>query len=324
MKLKITIFFILLSLLTIVILLVNKRDSSDFQEIIYDNSRNYTYVPLANIGLSIGIVNDEHDQLIENMNFELEGTENFQGTIALVNQNEEEKDYLIVPLINYKQKKIRLGEDYQDKIKITLKPKEIAFIPFHLEDLKEGFHDFIFFIVKDPDNQNISDEYRIATTGSYSTIRGTINIGTVKNKSFQKYKKGLEPIEETALDGILLTKNRNLKPWLSEEITDEEEIIDFNIKIGNLGENKEKYALVSLLDWNQTAVSSEYKVYFGELSQNSSEIIKGEINTQEIKKNAVSNYTTFLIPHPYEKVDPYNPEFFIQTSTRVGLYNQQN
>ena len=123
MKLKITIFFILLSLLTIVILLVNKRDSSDFQEIIYDNSRNYTYVPLANIGLSIGIVNDEHDQLIENMNFELEGTENFQGTIALVNQNEEEKDYLIVPLINYKQKKIRLGEDYQDKIKDAIEKK---------------------------------------------------------------------------------------------------------------------------------------------------------------------------------------------------------
>ncbi|MBE1557105.1 hypothetical protein [Sporosarcina limicola] len=303
------------------------------KEIIYDETKNYNYVPYANQGTSLGIVNDKHNELIEISNFKIEKNEMFNKTLAIVNQNDYPEDYLIIPLINYQQKHILPGNKKQNKLKITIKPQEIVFIPFSISNLKNGFHDFTFLIAQDPNNQDLSKEYRISTTGSnLMSIRGTINKGSNKNNSFNKFSKVStdNTINENNnvqnLNGLLLTKNEKLVPWLNESVYNNNDKIQFNINIGNTEKENKTFAVASFINWDQVSINadSDSKVFFGQIDQNSSASIKGEINKMDIKKNSISNYTTVLIPFPYQEINPLDPSFSIESSGRVGLDNREN
>lgn len=294
------------------------------QIITYDSARNYIYVPKANQGTSLGIVNAKHNELIENRNFEIKANEAFSETIAVVNQNNYSEDFLIIPIIDYENKPILLGGEKQHNIKITLNSQEIAFVPFSISKLKKGRHDFAFLIVQDPHNQDLAKEYRMSTTGSnLMSIRGTIKNNSNKHIFPNKYVKLNNNNNEQSLDGILLTKNKTLEPWLKQKNFNDK-IIDFNINIGNLKDENKSFALISFIDWNQVSINNNFKIFFGDIYPRHFETIKGEIDKADIKKNSISNYTTLFIPYPFQDVDPLDPNFSIEASARVGLDNRNN
>lgn len=203
--------------------------------------------------------------------------------------------------------------------------QEIAFVPFAISSLKSGLNDFTFLIVQNPDNQNLSSKYRMSTTGSnVLSLRGTVNNGSEKNRRSPKYVKLNKAMRDQKLSGILLTKEKNLNPWLTQTVFNDNRIIDFNINIGNMDDENKPFALISFIDWNQASINNTVDIFWGDIYPESSDTVKGEINIVDIKENSISNYTTIFIPYPFHHVDPLDPSFMIESSARVGLDNRSN
>ena len=118
---------------------------------------NYSYVPGANAGTSLGLVDSSYQSLDERRNFKT-SSDDHQGTIAIVNQNNEKETYLIIPLINYQQIPIKFHDTKKNSLKIELAPGEIGFVPFTVQELKKGLNDLLFLIVPNPDDDNLSEE----------------------------------------------------------------------------------------------------------------------------------------------------------------------
>lgn len=294
---------------------------NDDKGLTWDDAKKYNYVPIANQGTSLGIVNEKHDNLIEKRNFSINESKEFEKTIAITNQNNFKQDYLIIPLINYKQKNITLAGEMQNKIRVNLDPGEIVFIPFSIS-LDKGFHDFTFLIVPDSANTDLSEEYRLSTTGSnLMTIRGTIDKNS-KGDSLENEYYTLDKHNKEKLDGLLLTKNKDLTPWLTHTVNNKKNKINFYINVGNVDKKNKKFVLVSFLNWNQVGVNQNNEIFYGELQGESSGRIKGQIPKENIKNNLISNYTVLLIPYPHEDIDPLKRDFIIQPSGRIGIDNR--
>ncbi|MFC5775861.1 hypothetical protein [Ectobacillus antri] len=288
----------------------------------YDNAYDYKYVPHADNGVSIALVSEDHSTVIGENNFSMSNKQQFYSTIAVINQTNRKRDYVLMPLVDYKQEEILIGEQTTNTYRFSLEAKQIAFIPFMLPKLNKGFHDIILALAPDPDDKNLDIQYRRQTELSHMMFK-RLNIQVNKNDKMNvTYEKFDETSNDNGLSGVIVTKSKELKPWLIENINSENDI-DYHLNIGNDLDKKSHFALISLLDWKQTPIKGDKHVLFGELNPNSSTTIKGVIK-QNLVQEGTSNFTVIYIPLSDQQSNIKNADMDSEPSIRIALNKNLN
>ncbi|MEJ9165186.1 hypothetical protein, partial [Paenibacillus graminis] len=120
--------------------------------------------------------------------------------------------------------------------------------------------------------------------------------------------------ENSTLSGIFLSKDKKLKRWLVEKSTTNN--INSMIQVGNIGVKPFPYAILALKDWKLVPLSNEKAVIFGQVEPGRRDIYQNQLSVRLDKK--VTNYTTVLIPYPYQRVERFQP-MDIEPSVRLAI-----
>lgn len=295
------------------------KDMNDYK---IGRASNYSYVPSANAGTSLGLVDESYQSLDERRNFET-SSGNHQGTIAIVNQNKTNETYLILPLINYQQTPIKFNDTRKDSLKIVLAPGEIGFVPFEVQELKKGLNDLLFLVVPNPDDDNLSEEYRLSTSGfNILSVRSTVEC--LKIESEEKTKMNFEKINEVSsipleFEGIFLTKRSLMNPWINESVATDDDTSRIFYKMNLHVPLNQEFIVLSFLNWEQVSISSKRKIVYSEHLYNPTSVVEGEIATKQLMDRKVNNFSAILIKSPFKKVNPLSEEFMLEFSARVAL-----
>lgn len=280
-----------------------------------DYAYQYSYVPHANEGTATALISEDNKKILQQSNFKIQNKDDFISKIGVSNLSDKEQEFILLPIIDYKQQSIQIGKDNLDKYKFSLKPKEIIFIPFTVKNLKEGIHDIIFLLAKDPNNTNLDPNYRKATELSH-IISKRMSVTVGKNKEINIPYTNIPDTETNdKLSGSIVTPTKELKPWITEEHVSHD--MKYYINVGNISKNEQDFAVIALLNWNQVSIKDNQKVIMSKIDSNTLVHIEGELKSQDIK-SGVSNFTTLYIPSPYKEVKN-ELDMYVEPSINVGL-----
>lgn len=286
-----------------------------------ESAGNRDRLPFAKTGgISIGLYNT--NGTIEKTNlFNLTPDEEFEKFISFGNLINKDRQYLLLTLIDYKQSIFYVDNKITKAFKYTMKPNETIEIPIKLPKLTEGLHDVIFIIVKSPNDKSLDETLRASSDMNHLLfIRTNIIVSSTKVSPIAYFQSDTQDNE--ILEGILVSKEATvLKRWLTEK-ADENQMLDFYIHLGNKSNDKQKYAIVSFLDWEQTAVNNGKEVMFVSLGKNKKMTIPSKIDKLFEKK--IYDYSAIVIYNPFELLyDAYGNRrqlnFDIEPSIRVGI-----
>ncbi|MCY9666546.1 hypothetical protein M5X11_16650 [Paenibacillus alginolyticus] len=300
-KTKSALFAIILLAVTFTGCMYNTENSN----YIVDNIDNYNFIPKGE-GTSFGLVNDDRSRTVEERNFSINSKEQLTVNLLVANGTKITKDFIILPIVDY-NKALK-------NFPIKLTSNQTTVLPINLGKLASGNHDIIFLIIKDPNNIDLSEDYRKSTDLSHVLA---IKINVIVD-SKDKPKLTTTPFktnDNNVLDGIFLSKGEELKRWLIEESSSS--IVDYTVQVGNTKKEEYTYAIISLMNWKIAPLSNGEKAIFGKVKPNTRNIYT---ETAKTSNENVNNFTSILIPYPYEKVDRIN-QMGVEPSIRVAIVN---
>ncbi|MCM3393256.1 hypothetical protein [Cytobacillus oceanisediminis] len=287
------------------------------QTVMYDLAENYPFFPSANSGTSSGLVYMDKSSIIEQKYFEFNHS-SFSSVFSISNQNDHKVDYLVLFLVNFKQHDVVINHKTMKKFDLSLNSKEAAFIPFEIKGLKDGFNELTILLIPEPYTQNLEKEYRFSTDLSH-VIPHRFNL-IINNKNVPKiiYESFTTDAEEfDLLEGAFLSKSKELVPWLTERINGKENL-EYKIHVGNNDLDYKNFALIALLDWEQTPINNEL-VQYGKIPSKSRVTIDSFINKEHLSSKGVSNFTVLYIPEPFKNINEIDFDSQILPTTRVGI-----
>ncbi|PEB50488.1 hypothetical protein COO03_21955 [Bacillus sp. AFS098217] len=297
---------------------LTKSDENIDMTVKEDQAYNYSYVPRSNDGVGTALVTNNNKTVIQTTGFEVGENSNFTSTIAISNLSDEKKEFMLVPIIDYKQQHIQLGGEKSNKLKFSIQPKGIIFIPFSIVNMEEGIHDVIFLVMKDSNRKDLDMDSRKATELTHILpIRTTAIVGDVKKKKLE-YTKLSEMESNAPFEGSIVTKTKKLEPWIIEENLNKD--VNYYINVGNQQDLKQDFAVMAFLNGEQIPINDDKNVIMGTLPANTMSRIKGKLNKQDVS-NGVSNFTTIYVPKPYQGFES-ELEDYVEPTVNVGIQKQ--
>ncbi|MCU5379744.1 hypothetical protein OCA08_21675 [Bacillus cereus] len=282
-----------------------------------DRAYNYSYVPHSNEGVGISLVTNNNKDIVTTTGIEVKKGSNFTSTIAITNLSEEQKEYMLVPIVDYKQKHIQLGKEKTNKLTFSVQSKGVTFVPFSIENMEEGIHDVIFLVMKNPNRKDLDVESRKATELNHViSIRNVAIVGDAKKKMKKiEYTKMSDTEQNSPLEGSIVTKTRELRPWVIEANLTKD--INYYINVGNQQDSEQDFAIMAFLNGEQIPIRDNKDVIIGTLPADTMSRIKGTLNKENVS-NGVSNFTTIYIPNPYPE---FGDEFesYVEPTINVGI-----
>ncbi|MFD2412071.1 hypothetical protein [Paenibacillus rhizoplanae] len=267
-------------------------------------------------GVSLGLYNDK-GVIEKDFNFNYNADEKINKFISIGNFINTDRVYKIILLIDYKQAKFSVdNREPEEDFTLEVKAGESVEIPFQLPNLDRGLHDILFVIIKSPENKSFDEEYRKKTDMNHLLFLrfSTVIQEETVNEQIKYNEYGI--IENNSmLDGLLVTKNNDLKRWLTQNVASHD-ILNYYIRVGN-NSNKQlkRYAVVNLFDWKQVDVIDDRKIVYFEVSKDN--LVKLNSGFTINQDSGTYDLTTLLIHNPYQKLDIYNRD--VETGIRVGV-----
>ena len=275
---------------------------------------NLTYIPTGGV-LSYGIVNDDMTKMIDQRTYHIKDKEKFILNLMVANKADQDKDFLIVPIVDFQNNYNNNRFGLERNIPVNLKAKTAAAVPISINSLNEGIHDVLFLIVRDPNGYN-EETRRRNELNHLVGVRVSIIVENEKKPSIQYTQSSVE--DNKALNGIFLSENIELKQWPMKDATNKNEI-DYKVQVGSTGESNYEYAVIGLYNWDVVPINETNEVIFGKLEPNSKAAFNGKVKLSKSKNGSkTSDFTTILVPDPFSKVDRFRtPD--IEPSIRLGI-----
>lgn len=265
-------------------------------------------------GVSLGLYNI-NGNIETKYIFNVKQDEILKKYISISNQINENREYKLILFVNFKQHKFSVDNKPQsEEYTFSMKPNQSLKIPVEVNQFDSGLNDVIFVLIKYSNVKSLNNEFR-ANTDMNHLLFVRFNVAN-NNDQIPKYKiENFKSVESNnILDGVFISKSRQLKRWLSDKINPGE-FIKYYIDIGNLGSKEQTYALISLFDWKQINIDDENNVVFFRLDKNKKISIPTSFKVPNIQNTY--DLTTILIYNPYQKLDMYNRT--VETPIRVGI-----
>ncbi|MDD9266169.1 hypothetical protein ACFPES_03890 [Paenibacillus sp. GCM10023248] len=273
---------------------------------------NYPYIPRGN-GFSFGFVSDDLNRTVEERIFNIKHNEDLELNIMIANGKELAMDLMVLPIIDFAPREVIINNKKQDRIMFNLEAQKASIVPVKLSNLEKGRHDIIFLIIKDPNNHDINEEYRKSTELNHVVgLRLSVIVDEEKIPEHQIVEG--TTLENKVLQGIFLSKKDELTRWLIEDLEGTNNI-QYKIQVGNTSESELPYAIIALKDWVPIKFDGKYAI-FGSVSPNKRNIYTENLDVQNVTK--VSNFTTILIPKPFQLYNRLN-SMDIEPSLRLAL-----
>ncbi|CDI50121.1 hypothetical protein BN906_02131 [Clostridium tetani 12124569] len=220
----------------------------------------------------------------------------------------------------FKQSSFEVDNKNVDKFTFNVKANKTLEIPVTIKNLEEGFHDVMFVVVKDPLNKSLDPQYRSTTMVSnmlYLRFSITIENDVVPQYSIISLEQ--KEIKDNFLNVVINKNKNNADNWLIET-TNSGSMFNYYTHITNKDfNNKQKYAIITLLDSKQVEVNGSVVQYI-EIDKRKEISMPCALKLPDVE--GVHNLTTVVIPNPFEKNEINNKQIF--SSVRVGLNLLEN
>ena len=203
-------------------------------------------------------------EIEKNRHFQIDRDEVFERILAFDNLIEFRREYKLLIFVNYEQICFSVNDqDIAYCYDFVAEPYELTQCKITLPQLKEGFYDLLFIIVKDPNNTSLDDEYRKKTDMSHLTsMRYSLQVGSLQDANNERTIACYDTIDDKTLDGVFLNDDRNeLRRLLSLNCKPNGDPELF-IHVGNQSDSFKDYVVLLLYDWMQIPVDSQSTLYF--------------------------------------------------------------
>lgn len=300
--------------------IIKLSENNTVKSVVYDESK-------VSESFGFGVYRSYNPLIGMNLTRFLKENESFEGYIKITNAINEENQYLLFALVDY-----RITPFYINGIKnqthlINLSPMQDNLYPFKIDNLSFGYHDLLLGVFLNPYEHSLKRKYRMSTDfalmGS-KRLNIIVGNGSIQRPEFKNL--GITCESSYVLEGLLV----NMKPcstdaWLTENVTKMEKL-EYFINIGNTERrNQRTFAVIQFLDYKQIPIkynTSEY-AYFGYLNKGKKGSIQASLSTPN--STGVSELIVVWISDPYENLDispgirNLNLEGRVEPSIRVGL-----
>ncbi len=277
---------------------------------------NYTLPYAQDGGVNMGLF-DTNGEIVDDRTFNLKKGDKFNKIISIGNMFDHERNYKIILFVNYKQSSFLVNGNEVFQYDYEANEYENFLVPIEISDFEEGLNDVFFIIVKYPDIQLLDDEFR-KHTDMNNLLYLRFNVFVESNVQPTLHLNEFENLTETEVDGILLSKEKDvLKRWLTEDVTISEKV-NYNIHVGNQSFAKnQKFAVITLLDWQQVDFFNNQDVVFFDLEKGKKTYIPSSITAPS--ENGIYDLVSILIYDPYVSLDDSNSFSEMETGIRVGI-----
>lgn len=284
---------------------------------------NHPYVSREGCGIGCGLF-DINGNVEKNLVFNIDDN-NFKKIITFFHMIDSVEDYKIILFDNFKQRDFRINGKIVSSYNYKANKNKIILLPIEIDTLEKGFHDAFFVIVKDPLNKikDLSDKppyteeyFERVVANDLMFIRFNILVDSNESPiiNFDKFDRPTKSM----VGGIFLNKEKDkMDFWLSENV-DVSEKMNFNIHVSNHSIQRQKFAVLTLLEWKQVDFYNNKNVVFGNLNEEEKLFIPSKIEIPE--KKDVYCLVSILVYNPFETLKSDGTELIsIDSSIRVGI-----
>ena len=215
----------------------------------------------------------------------------FEATVSIDQYLEEEREYLLIVLVDFIQQEFEINHQKYKSYKFKLNAKDGTNIPIQVK-IPSFSKELDYIIIKKP---NLSlkelDVEEIVRLQEILGMRFKIN----NELSKIEYEHNVRTISEGPIDNIFISKNEN-ELQLFTTSSSEESVI---LSIGNMQETPMDYAVISFLDWQQIKFQDEKLIKFFNVQPKSRQAIPIILP----KTESELNFQVIALPSPYKITD---------------------